>query len=94
MKRSIALSASLIIGFSVGSNAGASAATYCRHVGYPANCVVRTGVMVAPTRNVRGMPPSIDAGPSGVISQDLFARNNPNNLQSDWPSPPAQPGQF
>jgi len=94
MKRSIALSASLIIGFSIGSNAGASAATYCRHVGYPANCGVQTGVIVAPTRDVRGMPPSIDAGPSGVIRQDLFARNNPNNLRSDWPSPPAQPGQF
>jgi hypothetical protein len=29
-----------------------------------------------------------------VIRQDLFDRNNPNNLRSNWPSPPAQPGQF
>lgn len=26
--------------------------------------------------------------------QDLFDRNNPNNLRSDYPSPPAQPAQF
>ena len=30
----------------------------------------------------------------GVLRQDLFSRNNPNNLRHDYPSPPAQPGQF
>jgi hypothetical protein len=94
MKRSIALSASLIIGFSVGIDEGASAATYCQYVGYPANCVVRPGVTVAPTRDARGTLPLIDARPGGVLRQDLFERNNPNNLRSDWPSPPAQPAQF
>lgn len=94
MKRSIALSASLIIGFSAGINGGVSAATHCQYLGYPANCVVRHGVIVAPTRDVRGLPPSTDPRPSGVIRQDLFERNNPNNLRSDWPSPPAQPAQF
>lgn len=92
MKRAIALSASLTIGFWVGSVGGVSAATYCQYVGYPANCVVRPGVIVAPTRDVRGLPPSTRA--SGVIRQDLFERNNPNNLRSDWPSPPAQPAQL
>jgi hypothetical protein len=29
-----------------------------------------------------------------VCSQDLFDRNNRNNLRSDWPGPPAQPAQF
>jgi hypothetical protein len=29
-----------------------------------------------------------------VCRQDLFDRNNRNNLRSDWPGPPAQPGQF
>jgi len=29
-----------------------------------------------------------------ILRQDLFDRNNPNNLRSDWPGPPAQPGQF
>jgi hypothetical protein len=26
--------------------------------------------------------------------QDLFDRNNMNNLRGDWPGPPAQPAQF
>lgn len=26
--------------------------------------------------------------------QDLFDRKNPNNLRTDLPAPPAQPGQF
>ncbi|MDA9431064.1 hypothetical protein XH88_04505 [Bradyrhizobium sp. CCBAU 51627] len=30
----------------------------------------------------------------GVLRQDLFDRADPNNLKSDWPSPPAQPGQY
>ena len=32
--------------------------------------------------------------PGCVLPQDLFDRNNPNNLRSDYPGPPAQPGQF
>ncbi|MGY3608351.1 MULTISPECIES: hypothetical protein [unclassified Bradyrhizobium] len=94
MKRSIALSASLIVGFSAASTGSASAVIYCQSVGYPANCVVRPGVIVAPTRDHRRMPPAINAYPSGILRQDLFDRNNPNNLRSDWPSPPAQPAQF
>jgi hypothetical protein len=27
-----------------------------------------------------------------VLRQDLFDRNDPNNLRSDYPTPPAQPG--
>ena len=50
---------------------------------------------VAPTHDVRKIPPTIDTPRSGfILRQDLFDRNNPNNLRSDWPSPPAQPGQF
>jgi len=94
MKRSIVLSASLMIGFSAGNNGSASAATYCEYVGYPANCVVRPGVIVVPPPDARRMPPSSNAYLSGVVRQDLFDRNNRNNLRSDWPSPPAQPGQF
>jgi hypothetical protein len=39
--------------------------------------------------------PIVD-NPKGCLgcSQDLFDRNNPNNLRSDYPSPPAQPAQF
>jgi hypothetical protein len=50
---------------------------------------------VAPTQDVRKPRPSIAIPKSGlVLRQDLFDRNNPNNLRSDWPGPPAQPGQF
>jgi hypothetical protein len=46
------------------------------------------------THDVRKIPPA-DTPKSGfVLRQDLFDRNNPNNLRSDWPAPPAQPGQF
>jgi hypothetical protein len=27
-----------------------------------------------------------------VLRQDLFDRNDPNNLRSDYPGPPGQPG--
>ena len=94
MKRSVALWASLIIGFLAGSTGTGNAVVYCQYADYPANCVVRPGAAVAQSREPRRIPPSIDARTSGLIRQDLFDRNNPNNLRSDWPSPPAQPGQF
>jgi hypothetical protein len=40
MNRSIALSASLIIGFLAGSTGRASAVVSCQYVGYPPGCVV------------------------------------------------------
>jgi hypothetical protein len=50
---------------------------------------------IRPTHDVRRIPTSIDTSKSGfVLRQDLFDRNNPNNLRSDWPGPAAQPGQF
>jgi hypothetical protein len=94
MKLSIALSASLIIGFVTASTEKASAVVYCQYVEYPAGCVVRPGVAVPANHNVRKIPPSIDARTSGfILRQDLFDRNNPNNLRSDWPGPRAQPAQ-
>jgi hypothetical protein len=48
-----------------------------------------------PIRADRRLPASADTiGKGPVLRQDLFDRNNPNNLRSDYPSPPAQPGQF
>ena len=94
MKRSIALSASLGIGFFAASTGSASAVVYCQHAFYPAGCVARPAIVVAPVQDARRNPPSTDARPSGLIRQDLFDRNNPNNLRSDWPAPPAQPGSF
>ncbi len=50
---------------------------------------------ITPTRDVRRIPSSIEIPGRGfVLRQDLFDRNNPNNLRSDWPGSPAQPGQF
>ena len=50
---------------------------------------------VAPIRDAGKLPPPLDTGRRVIIlRQDLFDRNNPNNLRSDFPGPPAQPGQF
>jgi hypothetical protein len=94
MKRSVVLSVSLIVGFSAGSNGSADAVTYCQYIGYPANCVVRPAIIIVPVLDARRTPPPIDVRPNGIVRQDLFDRNNPNNLRSDWPSPSAQPAQF
>jgi hypothetical protein len=51
---------------------------------------------VAAPSPVREIPPPVDTVgllPFGILRQDLFDRNNPRNLRSDWHSPPAQPGQ-
>ena len=95
MKLSIASSALLIAGFVAASTEYASAVVYCQSIEYPAGCVVRPGVVIAPpTHDVRKIPPSIDARTRGyIITQDLIDRNNPNNLRSDWPSPSGLPGQ-
>jgi hypothetical protein len=55
-----------------------------------------TSVRPAPVPNMRKFPPPVDRGRTGfvVLRQDLFDRNNPNNLQSDYPGPPAQPGPY
>ena len=92
MKLSIALSALLITGFVAASPERASAMVYCQYFEYPAGCLVRPGVIVAQTHDVRKIPPSPRRG--FILRQDLFDRNDPNNLRSDWHSPPAQPGQF
>jgi hypothetical protein len=46
-----------------------------------------------PSRERRQVSPGIER-PSLILRQDLFDRNNPNNLRSDWPGPPAMPAQF
>jgi hypothetical protein len=96
MKLSIISSALLMTGLVAARTEKASAAVYCKYAEYPAGCVVRgTAVAAAPPRADRKISPSIDAPRSGfILRQDLFDRNNPNNLRSDWPSPPAQPSQF
>jgi hypothetical protein len=93
MKLSIASSALLIGGLVAASTETASAVVYCQYFESPAGCVVRPVVVVVPTADVRKPPAYIDAHANGVIlRQDLFDRNNPNNVRSDWPSPPGLPG--
>jgi hypothetical protein len=47
------------------------------------------------TADVRQSAPLVDSCRNRfVCRQDLFDRNNTSNLRSDWPSPPAQAGQF
>jgi hypothetical protein len=93
MKLSIASSALLIGGLLAASTETASAVVYCRYSESPAGCVARPVVVVVPTADVRRSPPSIDVHGNGVIlRQDLFDRNSPNNVRSDWPSPPGLPG--
>src|SRR4051794_17070118 len=48
MTRSILLAALAIAGFNVANTKEASAVVYCTYVGYPANCVVRPGVVLRP----------------------------------------------
>jgi hypothetical protein len=94
MKLSTVLSALLINGFIAASTEKAGAVVYCQYIEHPAGCVARPGVIIAPPSDVRNFRPSIDALARGsILRQDLFDRNNPNNLRSDWPGPRAQPAQ-
>ncbi len=47
-----------------------------------------------PAPRARKTPAPGDIVAPGVLRQDLFDRNNPNNLRHDYPAAPAQPGQF
>lgn len=52
-----------------------------------------TRTTVARAQEARKISPSADRGKTlFVLRQDLFDRNDPNNLRSDYPGPPAQPG--
>jgi hypothetical protein len=42
----------------------------------------------------RTSSPAVNGKNPLFLRQDLFDRQNPTNLRSDWPSPPAQPGQL
>lgn len=52
----------------------------------------RTGVAVKDDAQVSR---TVLKGKNGsVLRQDLFDRMNRNSIRTDWPAPPAQPGQF
>jgi hypothetical protein len=45
-----------------------------------------------PVQTARKVPPPVVAvRPVGILRQDLFDRNNPNNLRSDYHGPPLSP---
>jgi hypothetical protein len=61
----------------------------------PAIAVAQDGRTKAePATSARKTPAPGDVVAPGVLRQDLFDRRNPNNLRHDYPSAPAQPGQF
>ena len=43
--------------------------------------------------NSQGYQPTTADRSGIVLRQDLFDRANPVNVRTDWPAPPAQPGQ-
>ena len=43
---------------------------------------------------LRKTPAPGDVVAPGILRQDLLDRRNPNNLRHDYPTPPAQAGQF
>ncbi len=47
-----------------------------------------------PPQRARRTPAPGDIVAPGVLRQDLFDRNNPNNLRRNYPAAPAQPAQF
>jgi hypothetical protein len=53
-----------------------------------------TKVEPAQTERRLPPPPPADLYSFGIVRQDLYDRNNPNNRRHDYPPPPAQPGQF
>ena len=57
MKITLALFVMLLTGMVFGSTVPANAVVYCQYISYPANCVVRPGVVLSPrpvARAVRG----------------------------------------
>ncbi|TYO64289.1 hypothetical protein FXV83_23305 [Bradyrhizobium hipponense] len=69
-------------------------AIFCA-LAFPTTAFAKTArTKAAPTHDVWKIRPSDIRKTGFVLRQDLFDRNNPNNLQSDWPAPPAQAGQF
>jgi hypothetical protein len=66
---------------------------------FPAIGFAQSSQTKAATRTARVVPPPPPPPPAiiapfGILRQDLFDRNDPNNLRSDYHGPPAQPSQY
>lgn len=80
MKRSIALSALLTVGFVTASSEQASAVVYCQYISYPAGCVVRPGVVLRPRPVARAVvTPGVGAPGVGVRPGTPMNRGGPVN---------------
>ena len=79
MKRSIVLAALLMAGFLAAGTEQAGAVVYCTHVGYPAGCVVRPGVVLRPRPVARAVTPGVGAPGVGVRRGTPANRGGPVN---------------
>jgi hypothetical protein len=85
MKRSIALSALLLLGmtagFVVAGTEKASAVVYCQYVEYPVGCIVRPGVVLRPRPVARAVvaTPGVGAPGVGVRAGRPMNRGGPVN---------------
>jgi hypothetical protein len=80
MKRSIVLSVLLGIGLGVVTIQKADAVVYCRYISYPAGCVARPGVVLAPRPVARAVvTPGVGAPGVGVRPGTPANRGGPVN---------------
>jgi hypothetical protein len=78
MKRSIVLAMLLMTGFLAAGTEQASAVVYCSHVGYPAGCVARPGIVLR-ARPVAAVTPGVGAPGVGVRPGRAGNRGGPVN---------------
>lgn len=62
MRIAVASIALLTIGFMTAGTDSASAVVYCQYINYPANCVVRPGVVLSPRPVARAVRGSVTQG--------------------------------
>jgi hypothetical protein len=75
MKSALVLFAILISGMFDQANA----VVYCQYINYPANCVVRPGVVLVPRPAVRAVTPGVGAPGVGVRPGTPANRGGPVN---------------
>lgn len=80
MKRSIALSALLVIGLGVATIETADAVVYCQYIAYPVGCVARPGVVLVARPVARAVvTPGVGAPGVGVRPGTPANRGGPVN---------------
>jgi hypothetical protein len=81
MKTTLALVAVLIGtgGTMIATSSPAHAVVYCQYISYPANCIVRPGVVLRPRPAVRAVTPGVGAPGVGVRPGTPANRGGPVN---------------